>query len=53
MLMCREPLGRVTYVQRINTQNGLPPSASATVLMDAKTGDTHASKYSAIYAFYV
>lgn len=45
----KELLGDVTYVQRLKTRRGLPPSSTT----GAKKGDTHSSKYSAVYAYYV
>ncbi|MCO5553283.1 hypothetical protein L7F22_006804 [Adiantum nelumboides] len=42
-------LGAVTYVQRLATKGGLPPSTS----LGAQSGDIHLTPYSSIYAFYV
>ncbi|KAI5073322.1 hypothetical protein GOP47_0011335 [Adiantum capillus-veneris] len=44
-----EPLGPVTFVQRILTRRGLPPSTTEGV----STGAIHSSKYYAVYTFYV
>ncbi|MCO5582686.1 hypothetical protein L7F22_036585 [Adiantum nelumboides] len=44
----RQPLGHVTYVQRIQTRGGLPPSTTEGV----NKGAIHSSKYYATYAFY-
>ncbi|KAH7433645.1 hypothetical protein KP509_07G079100 [Ceratopteris richardii] len=41
-------LGKVSYIQRLQTRRGLPPSAEGQSL-----GDIHSTKYSCIYAFYV
>ncbi|MCO5574490.1 hypothetical protein L7F22_028275 [Adiantum nelumboides] len=44
----QDVLGAVTYVQRLATKGGLPPTS-----LGAQLGDIHATPYSAIYAFYV
>lgn len=44
-----ELLGAVTYLQRVESKGGLPPSSTE----GAQVGDLHATPYSIIYAFYV
>ncbi|KAH7433644.1 hypothetical protein KP509_07G079000 [Ceratopteris richardii] len=41
-------LGRVSYIQRLQTQHGLPPSTKG-----RRTGHAHHTKYLCIYAFYI
>eukprot|EP00249_Psilotum_nudum_P002188 c15090_g2_i1 orf=25-1050(-) len=42
-------LGSVSYVQRLYTSGGTPPSS----MVGAKVGDMHRSEYTGIYVFYV
>ncbi|MCO5574038.1 hypothetical protein L7F22_027816 [Adiantum nelumboides] len=45
----QDVLGAVTYLQRLASKGGLPPSTS----LGAQLGDIHVTPYSIIYAFYV
>ncbi|MCO5574503.1 hypothetical protein L7F22_028288 [Adiantum nelumboides] len=45
----QDVLGGVTYLQRLASKGGLPPSTS----LGAQFGDIHVTPYSIIYAFYV
>ncbi|MCO5569355.1 hypothetical protein L7F22_023067 [Adiantum nelumboides] len=45
----QDVLGVVTYLQRLASKGGLPPSTS----LGAQLGDIHLTPYSIIYAFYV
>ncbi|MCO5574488.1 hypothetical protein L7F22_028273 [Adiantum nelumboides] len=44
----QDVLGAVTYLQRLASKGGLPPTS-----LGAQFGDIHATPYSIIYAFYV